>query len=372
MAEPTRAAEAAAKVSSLRALLRARGADALVLTRIPNFAWLSCGGRSFINVAAEGGAAWIVVTPARVTALTTNIEAERLRDEELSGLDWEVAPCDWWAAGGLAAALRGLVGTAALVLCDAGVPGATEIGAEIAALRTRLSAAEGACAAQVGRLTAEALEACCQTIQPGETEFAVAGRLAAGCYERGIEPIVHLVAFDERAYTRRHPLPTMRRLERHALVVVCGLRAGLVLSASRLVHFGPVAPDLERRWHAAAQVDAAMIAATTPGATAGQVFAAALAAYRATGFNDEWRQHHQGGLAGYASREWRAEPEGPQVIEAGQIFAWNPSVAGAKSEDTVLCRADGLPAVLTETGAWPLVEFPTPAGPVRRPAMLQR
>jgi len=365
-----RTAEVAEKLERLRERMRARGAGAAVLTRIANFAWLSGGGRSFINVAAEGGAAWIAVTADRVAVLTSNIEAARLREEELAGLDWDLLPFDWWDEAGLTQGLRGLVGETPL-LADGGVPGAIDGAADLVALRTALSPPERVRAAELGRDVAAALEACCRALRPGEAEFEIAGRLAAECYTRGAEPVVHLVAADERAFTRRHPLPTRAVLRRYALVAVCGLRGGLVVSCTRLVHFGAPAPDLLRRWHTAAEVDAAMIAATRPGATAGAVLAAARAAYTRLGFPEEWRQHHQGGLAGYASREWRAVPDGRQVVAPGQLFAWNPSVAGVKSEDTIL-SADGAgpPRVLTETGRWPLAEFPTAAGPVRRPEML--
>lgn len=368
-----RAAEAADKLSRLRALMTERGATAVVLTRIANFAWLTGGGRSFINIAAEGGAAWIAVTPARVAVVTSNIEAERLREEELAGLDWEVLAADWWDDGGMQRRLAEVVGGSGPVLADGGVPGAVDGAAAVTALRTRLSEPEQVRAAELGRETATALEDCCRTIRSGDTEFAIAGRLAAECLTRGIVPIVHLVASDKRVYTRRHPLPTRAAVDKYAMVVVCGLRGGLVVSCTRLVHLGTVEEDLRRRVLAAATVDAEMIAATRPGTTSGGVFAAARAAYARTGFADEWQRHHQGGLAGYASREWRAVPDGAQTIAEGQIFAWNPSVAGAKSEDTVLSTGEPAgPRVLTETGRWPLLEIRTSGGAlVRRPDILE-
>ena len=63
--------------------------------------------------------------------------------------------------------------------------------------------------------------------------------------------------------------------------------------------------------------------------------------YAEAGFPDEWRLHHQGGLTGYGSRELIATPASDHVIEPGQAFAWNPSVTGAKAEETF---------VLTEAG----------------------
>ena len=370
MSELPRAAEAAEKLARLRERMRRRGARSAALCRTANFAWLTGGGRSFVAVTAEMGVAWLVVDERRVTVVANNIEAARLREEELAGLDWEVRSCDWWAPGGPARVALDLAGDPAGVLADGAVPGAMDGSADLLELRTTLGQAERIRAAEVGRDTAAALEAACRACRPGETEFALVGRLAAECYARGIEPVVHLAAADGRAALRRHPLPTDARVRQYALVAACGMRGGLVVSCTRLVHFGPPGDDLRRRWAACAAVDAAMISATRPGATAGQVFDVAERSYAAAGFAGEWRFHHQGGLAGYASREWRAEPGGRQIVGPAQLFAWNPSVAGTKSEDTIL-TGEGAPRILTETGAWPLAAFePEPGVVVRRPEIL--
>jgi antitoxin VapB len=352
--------------------LAEHGADALVLTRIANFAWVTGGGRSFINIAAEGGAAWAVVTRDRFLVITSNIEAERLAQEELTGLDLDVEPFPWWSDAGPGGVLAGQLAAGSRLLADGGVSGATDVGRRIVAMRSTLVRAEQDRARVLGRDTGQALEAACRGLAPGDTEFAIVGRLADECYQRGMEPIVHLVAVDARVWRRRHPLPTGKALERYALVGLCTLRDGLVLSASRLVHFGDPDQDLLRRWKAAATVDAEMLAASRPGATAGAILGLAQAAYARTGFEDEWQHHHQGGLAGYASREWRAGPGGSEALVAGQLVAWNPSVAGAKSEDTALVGAEAT-EILTETGQWPLEAIPTATGAlVRRPAILIR
>jgi Xaa-Pro dipeptidase len=57
-------------------------------------------------------------------------------------------------------------------------------------------------------------------------------------------------------------------------------------------------------------------------------------------------------MTGYASREVIATPSTDVPIEIGQAFSWNPSVTGAKSEETF---------VLTESGAEVVAGAVTPA-----------
>ena len=89
------------------------------------------------------------------------------------------------------------------------------------------------------------------------------------------------------------------------------------------------------------------------------MLATAQACYREQCFPDEWQHHHQGGLAGYEARELRALPGATQVLEAGQLLAWNPTIRGAKSEETAVVTA-AAPRILTRTDGWPLIEGAIP------------
>ena len=46
-----------------------------------------------------------------------------------------------------------------------------------------------------------------------------------------------MIATDDRVFRYRHPIPTDRRLEKHAMLVVCGRKWGLIVSAT--VFSGP-------------------------------------------------------------------------------------------------------------------------------------
>ena len=68
-------------------------------------------------------------------------------------------------------------------------------------------------------------------------------------------------------------------------------------------------------------------------------------------------------------REIFATPSTPHVLEENQALAWNPSITGTKSEDTIIVGEDG-PEILSQTGSWPTVEVEIEGRRVRRPAIL--
>jgi Xaa-Pro aminopeptidase len=132
------------------------------------------------------------------------------------------------------------------------------------------------------------------------------------------------------------------------MLVLGARRWGLIASLTRLVRFGEPDEALRRRHAAVTAVDAALIQATRPGAIAGDIFQAGVAAYAEQGFPDEWTRHHQGGATGYAGRDYRATAHTNAVVQPLQAFAWNPTIAGTKSEDTILATEGG-PEILTAT-----------------------
>ncbi len=369
-----RAAEYRRKLTSLRELMARQEWEWVLLQSPGSFAWLSGGGRSFIVAGDPRGVGFLLASQASVHLLAANIEIPRLPDEELAGLDLTVQAVPWpeFFADPVPA-VRAITGGAVLA-SDLPLPGAVDGSSQLRELRSRLGADDIARYRLLGRDTALAVEQTAREVGPGESEFSAAARLQEKLNRSGIVAPVLLVASDRRIWTHRHPLPTGKAIERYLMLVACALRDGLWCSITRLAHFGKPDPDLSARAAACAQVDSAYIAASVPGNTVEQAFTAGRSAYAAQGYPDEWRLHHQGGPAGYGSREFFAGTGPDLQIQFGHSFAWNPSIAGVKSEDTVIVTGspDGAPRseVITETGDWPQLSGPGQALP--RPAILLR
>ncbi|MGD8240744.1 MAG: M24 family metallopeptidase, partial [Armatimonadota bacterium] len=321
-------------------------------------------------IASENGIATLVVTPERDYAITNNIEEQRILDEEIGDLGIEVRSHAWWDGDGAAALLRELAREP--FAGDVPLGGAQDVAAEIAALRYSLLPSELERYKYGGETVGRILREVAQDIKPGDLEGRIAGMMAEKLMAWGLIPGVVLVATDERILKYRHPIPNAAKpLQKYAMLVVGGRYKGLCLSATRLVHFGPLDDELRRRQEAVAYVDATLISHTTPGARIGDVFAAGIAAYEEQGFADEWRLHHQGGPTGYAARDYKAEPDCDLTVQPNQAFAWNPSVTGTKSEDTMVLT-DGAPEIITGTPDWPMLSTEVAETTWQRPGILVR
>jgi antitoxin VapB len=214
------------------------------------------------------------------------------------------------------------------------------------------------------------MENAARAARPGMSEYEIGAGLVYEAEKRGAQAIVNLIATDERIFNFRHPLPTNKKMERYAMLVICGRKWGLAASVTRFVHFGRLPDEVRRKMEAVARVDATFIAATRPGKTLGEVFKRAVDAYAATGFADEWHLHHQGGTAGYEPREYVATPDSTDRVLVGQAYAWNPSITGAKSEDTILVGENGND-VLTAMPGWPTLSVTVDGQTIARPAVLE-
>jgi hypothetical protein len=214
----------------------------------------------------------------------------------------------------------------------------------------------------------DAFVECLDRLRPESRELDATAELAGRLHARGFSTPVLLAGGEARAPVHRHPLPTAEPLGRFALLAITAERDGLHVSMTRVVSFGRAPAELRERVSAAAEVDAAVLAASRPGATVAELFDVLASAYARLGLPEEWRRHHQGGLTGYAGREIFATPGDLTTLPSACAVAWNPSVTGGgKSEDTALVTGDGV-AVITRTPELP--ELATAAG-IARPAIVE-
>ncbi|KDO34271.1 hypothetical protein SPRG_19092 [Saprolegnia parasitica CBS 223.65] len=358
------------KVERVRALLRDLDVNGCLLSLSHNFAWLSGGGRNHILLASEGGVGSLFVNATRVLLITNNIEGQRLLHEELAGLPIELLEEPWYESRETEAVLAAIVGPGATFLRDTN----TAVEKRLAQLRQSLTPLDIKRYRALGRHCSHVVTSVADSVRRGDAEWSLAGQLHQRALEHGIDAVVVLVAADERLDSIRHPLPTTKLVREKVMLVLCGRRGGLICSLTRIVCVAPKVPeDLRARHHAVTFVDATALAATRPGAIASDIFRAIQNAYAISGYPNEWKRHHQGGGTGYKSREWKADASNHEIVAPLGAFAWNPSIAGTKSEDTVLLLAEGQLEVLTQAPmSWPMLRHVVDGIEIARPDILHR
>ncbi|MFD1511927.1 M24 family metallopeptidase [Halomarina rubra] len=332
-----------------------------------NFTWLT-GGSNVVSRANSVGIGAAGYDGDSVTVVTNNIEAQRLRDEEIDD-DVTIETFDWHASS-LSAAVAGVSPQPAAA--DFDVQGFESVDAS--PLRQPLTPNDIETYRSLGKDTAAAVESVVRELTPSTTEHEAATELRYVLEQQGCRVPVALVGGEDRAQAYRHFTPSTTPVDGYAIASVTAVRDGMAISMTRTVAFDP--PSwLGERHAAAAQVEVSALAATQSngraGGAAGDVFEAIQDAYAAVGFEEEWRHHHQGGAAGFAGREWIASPHHVAPVTLPMGYAYNPTVQGAKSEGTALVTADTVEP-LTPSQEWPIqsVTSVNDALTLERPAIL--
>jgi Xaa-Pro aminopeptidase len=191
--------------------------------------------------------------------------------------------------------------------------------------------------------------------RPDWTEYDLSAAAASALWRRGIQPALTLAAGQDRLPVSRHPTPTSGFLGDRAMLVVCGRRHGLYANLTRFVYFRKLTIEEARASDAVAQVEAAAFNASARNKTLAETYQDIAAAYTTAGYPNAERDHHQGGITGYLSRDILALPNARERIEPMMAVAWNPSLPGAKIEDTALVTEAGL-EILTVDERWPSIE----------------
>ncbi len=364
--------ETTVKQHRLEQFLERHGLDGVLLQHRENFAWITNGRDNHVPGNTSDGVAAILATREGRMCFTNEIEAPRMRQEELAGTGIEVISVPWHDRTAAASKLKDVIAGRRFASDTDGMQtGLRALPSDFAELRWSLTDEEIARYREGAKRLAKAVEATCRAVDFGASEHEIAGLLDFHVRRAGLTPTVTLVAADERISLYRHPIPTEKNVERYAMLVSCAAYKGLISCVTRFVCFGPM-PELEKRQQSLAHIDAAINLSTKPGRTLGELFVILQHAYAEQGYKDEWRKHHQGGPTGYLNREAVAYPDSDVKVRSNQPFAWNPSITGTKSEDTILCTDEGIEVLTICSNDWPTITGKFNGRELPRAAMLVR
>jgi antitoxin VapB len=354
------------KINRVRAFMEKKKLAAVYFKAQCNFSWLTCGGGDQIIHGYQEGFPGILVGSDDLFVVADNIEMPRLQSEELGELPFK--PVEYsWMQGEEAGFIREIIGKG-----EVGTDLPLSFGTfdpEIDELRVPLTAAEIKRFEDVAILCSECFDNLPEQLTPGMSELQIQSLVAGQLLGRGVFPLVLLVGTDQRIFKFRHPKPTKKKLERYCMIVICAECGGLILSMTRLFHFGKLPSEIAAKYEALLKVDLTYITETRKGNTLSRIFEAGRRMYREVGFPGEEGKHYQGGTCGYLIREQDLEQNNDYRIQQGEIFAHNPSITGVAVEDSILLEEEGY-RVLTLSESWPSREIEYGGTIIRRPEIL--
>jgi Xaa-Pro dipeptidase len=355
--------EAAEKLSRLRAALAAKKLDGVLIATHRNFEWITGGARDTVVWAERESPVKLLITSDKKYLIANSIEGPRVMAEELTGLGYDWQRFNWYGSEReiidelLNKTLKGrkIAFDLPSVALEYAPKEVSSRVFDFAEVYWPLTSGELRKYHWLGRHVSEVVEQVAGAVKPGMTERDVQYLLERELWYWDIFPTVVLSAADERFTVYRHPVIIGDPIRNLIALNVCGRRWGMVVSMTRVVHFGTPDEKLAKAWAAGATVCGAMWDATKPGRTLGDVLEAAQDAYKGAGYPDEWKLHHQGGPILTLERLFLVKPDDKTPIVPGMALAWNPTLQGSKFEDTVVVKQDGTLDVITAPINWPTV-----------------
>lgn len=345
-------AELVAKYKAINDFLDRHQLDAYLISRHENIAWATAGRVDVrVGLLRETGSASLLFTRNSHYYVCSNNEFGRLQAEEFIDLDYEPLVFPWHTMDPVSVINQHI--PTGRIAADA--PNAGFAVLPLSSLRLCLNEYELDRYRWLGREVAEIISELLPRFEPGMSERSMQSLVASRLLDAGILPSVLLIAADDRVRNFRHAVARQQELRNLGMINLCARRWGLTISITRMVYWSKMPVELHDKFDAVAGVYRHLLDATRVGVSAEDLFRVAQQSYASHGYTGEEWQHHLGGATGYWEREWLARPEGREQVMQGMAFAWNPSLQGAKIEDTFIYRDSGI-EVLTETPRLPMTE----------------
>ncbi len=358
------------KAADLHALMDKNHLDGLYISKQEHFAWITAGGDNIVTRFVEDGVCAIFITMTGRYFICNNIETQRMKDEELLDQLGFEARGMWWFENRTMEFIRELIGEKGKFAADVALEGASDANPMIRSLEKVLSENEVGRYVHMGEVFSHVIESYMATIQPGDTEKEIAGRLGARMWENGLEPVLLLIASDERIYKYRHPVPTDKKLDK-LLMISCNARyKGLVTKITRMLHFGKIPAEFQDQYRKTVEIENAMAAASKPGVDEIVPYNIAVKMYEDYGYHEMWKVHHQGGPQSYTNGFYLITPTTHNIIKLHQCYGYNPSITGTKTEDGFVVTEEG-PLFITYPVSFPSIKSTADGIEFNRPGILE-
>ena len=355
--------EVSIKLGFIRDALTQTEATGVRLRGTDWFAWATGGASNTVLLTAETGVAEVLITHHGIWILTDEIEAQRLQDEELSP-SFLLFINPWEDPSARENFVREVTSNGKIISDRPFFSLEKPLTPTLQQHKRILLPTELDRYRKLGQQASESMTEVLQAAKPDWTEYQLAGAGAEALWKRGIHPALTLVAGDRRLPLYRHAIATEEKIGKQAMVVFCARKYGLYANLTRFVHFGKLSEESAQLHRYVREIEAEALSSCQARTTLDKVYFVLAQAYKKRGFSQAIQEHHQGGTTGYLAREIVATPDTTEALAPNMAIAWNPSLRGAKIEDTFVLLPDGNLENLTFDANFPSVEVEARSRPI--------
>ncbi|NMD37979.1 MAG: M24 family metallopeptidase [Christensenellaceae bacterium] len=357
------------KLVRVREMLVQNKLEALLLQMHPNFSWMTAGAKNFVANCFDVGAIALLITMKECFAICNIIEAPRLiHEESFRDLGFEVLVYPW-QENLLEEYVNKHVSSLDKVISDVPFGNAIVQNDWIKSLRLNFTDNEIARYLYLGDKLSQAMEEYLITIKAGITEYELAGGISEAIWPYGIEQVMHLVSFDDRAEKYRHALPTSQKLKNNVIVSINGRYKGLIVTTSRMAYIGTPPKSLQKQYIDCAEMECLTISKATVGAREIDLYETLRQAYIDRGYPTMFDKHGQGGCQGYWPREYMITPHNHGIVQENRAYCFNPVIDGTKTEDSFIVTEEG-PILITHPVIFPKLKYEFNGFTFERPGMM--
>ena len=343
-----RRADVEAKQERIAVVLDAMGCEAALLLMPAHVSWVT-SGLNVRGLVAESERPGIYTNGRQRWLLCSNVDTQRLFDEELDRLGFQLK--EWaWDAG--RAELLSNVVAGRKVAGDRPFPNMPLLLDKFRPQLRVLSAFEQEVYTDLGRLVAHAVEATARNCAAGQSEEDIAGQLGHRLLHHGAEPVSLSVMADGRGEKYRRAGFTSAMVTQTCTLQATAQRDGLFATAGRTVAFEPVAGDFRAAYDTALRLAAVYFSLSVPEQSISTARAAGQAMLANGPFEYESRLSQPGYGAGRFPAEELRRFGHDEPFMANQALMWQPRVGPAALVETVLVTPQGAEGV-TGPQDWP-------------------
>ena len=353
-----RRADIEAKQAALAPVLEELGCEAILLFMSAHVSWFTAG-LNLRGLFADSERPGIYTNGRQRWVLCSNVDTQRLFDEELDQLGFQLKEWTWYSGR---ADLLLHVTNGRKIAADRPFPNLKLAIERLRPLVRELSFFEQSEFRDLGKSTAHAVEATARNIGQGQSETEIAGQIGHRLLRHGIEPFAISVTADGRGSKYRRPGFSATPVTRNCVIQATGQRNGLFVTCARSVSFGPIVDEFRLAHDLAIKQSTLSRSLTIPDNTILAIGEASRPVLVNTPFEYDWRSSQPGyGTGRFPAEELRRGGH-EEPLTPGQALVWQARVGPAAVVDTVIVTS-GEPVIITPSEDWPVKRLAVRGGP---------